>query len=96
MFDIGKNYAGLLPLNVQKEATFRGHLLVTFIAAVLIQLLSQKIQSTGYPITPTLANLRNQSCTLFKDEYITAEPNKRTREAYAAAGVEFPITVCTQ
>lgn len=96
VFDIGKNYAGLLPLNVQKEETFKGHLLVTFIAAVLIQLLSQKIQSTGYPITPTLANLRNQSCTLFKDEYITAEPNRRTRETYAAAGVEFPITVCTQ
>lgn len=96
VFDFGKNYAGLLPLSVQKESTFRGHLLVTFIATVLIQLLSQKFQSTGYPITPTLANLRTQSCTLFKDEYITAEPNKHTREAYAAVGVEFPVSVCTQ
>lgn len=96
VFDFGKNYAGLLPLNVQKESTFKGHLLVTFIATVLIQLLSRKIESTGYPITPTIANLRNQSCTLFKDEFITAEPNKRAREAYAAAGVEFPISVCTQ
>ena len=32
VFDISKNYASLLPLNVEKEETFRGHLLMTFIA----------------------------------------------------------------
>ena len=27
IFDIGKNYADMLPLRVQNESTFRGHLL---------------------------------------------------------------------
>jgi hypothetical protein len=29
IFDIGKNYAGMLPLRVHKEETFIGHLLLT-------------------------------------------------------------------
>ena len=27
-FDLGKNYAGMLPLNIQKEETFNGHMLL--------------------------------------------------------------------
>jgi hypothetical protein len=37
IFDIGKNYARFLPINVQTEETFRGHLLLTFIAAVALK-----------------------------------------------------------
>ena len=32
IFDISKNYADRLPLRVQNEDTFRGHLLLTFIS----------------------------------------------------------------
>lgn len=94
VFDFGKNYSGLLPLNIQKEETFRGHLVFTFIATVIIKVLIEKISSTHRPIKPTLENLRTQVCTKFKDLFITSEPNKITREAYAAAGVEYPVQLC--
>ena len=43
-----KNYASLLPLNVEKEETFRGHLLMTFIATVLLQMLQNEIRKSPF------------------------------------------------
>jgi transposase len=35
VFDIAKNYADILPLRVHGEDTFRGHLLLCFIATII-------------------------------------------------------------
>jgi transposase len=43
IFDIGKNYADLLPLRVQSEDTFRGHLMLTFMATAILQMLQRDI-----------------------------------------------------
>jgi hypothetical protein len=43
VFDLGKNNADLLPLRVQNEDTFRGHLMLTFLATVLLQKLQKDI-----------------------------------------------------
>ena len=60
MFDIGKNYADMLPLRVHSEETFRGHLLLTFIATVVIKQLQDALaKSTINPISLFL-DLRNQ------------------------------------
>jgi transposase len=51
VFDIGKNYADMLPERVHKEATFRGHLLLTFITTVVIKHLQDALAKSQ--ITPT-------------------------------------------
>ena len=61
VFDLGKNYANMLPLSVQTEETFRGHMVLTFIATIVAKLLSDRLKETKYPIQPTLANLATQS-----------------------------------
>ena len=93
VFDLAKNYANMLPLSVQTEETFRGHMVLTFIATVVIKLLSEALQGTKYPIQPTLANLATQSCNDVRGKLITSEPNKMTRLAYEAAGVEYPVCI---
>ncbi len=93
VFDLGKNYAGMLPLSVQTEETFRGHMVLTFIATIVAKLLSDRLKETKYPIQPTLANLATQSCSEIKGCLITSEPNKVTRLAYKAAGVEYPVCI---
>ena len=93
VFDLGKNYAGMLPLSVQTEETFRGHMVLTFIATIVAKLLSDRLKQTKYPIQPTLANLATQSCSEIKGCLITSEPNKVTRLAYKAVGVEYPVCI---
>jgi hypothetical protein len=50
VFDIGKNYADLLPLRVQSEDTFRGHLMLTFMATAIrtISLVWNSLKRKGY------------------------------------------------
>lgn len=93
VFDFGKNYAGLLPLSVRTEETFRGHMILTFIATVLVKMLSQSLQSTRYPVKPTLANLATHQCTDINGRFITMEPNKNARLAYEAVGVDYPVFI---
>ena len=93
VFDLGKNYASMLPLSVQTEETFRGHMVLTFIATIVAKLLSDRLKETKYPIQPTLANLATQSCSEIKGSLIPSEPNKVTRLAYKAAGVEYPVCI---
>ena len=43
VFDISKNYADLIPIRVQDEQAFAGHLLLCFMATVIIQKLQQEL-----------------------------------------------------
>lgn len=82
VFDLKKNYTAMLPLAVQTEETFRGHMVLTFIATIVAKALTEKLQNTKYPIQPTLSNLATQSITDIQGTLITSEPNKITRLAY--------------
>jgi transposase len=43
VFDVSKNNADILPIRVQNEDTFRGHLILAFLATVVIQKLQRDI-----------------------------------------------------
>jgi hypothetical protein len=66
VFDIGKNYADMLPLRVHSEETFRGHLLLTFIATVAVKLSQDKLNGSVYNPISMFMNLRNQKCKVMR------------------------------
>jgi transposase len=82
VFDICKNNTNMLPLRVQKEATFRGHLLITFLASVVVRMLQQDIRETAYTPESAQQVLRNQKCKVFKDCVITQEATKKANDVY--------------
>ncbi len=43
VFDIGKNYADMLPLKSQSKDTFRRHLLLTFIACIILKIMQDQV-----------------------------------------------------
>jgi hypothetical protein len=93
VFDIGKNYAGMLPVRVHCEDTFRGHLLLTFIAeAVIKQIEGDLINS---PITPIsiFLNLRNHKCKVYEDKIITNEAFKKANDIYKKFKVQCPVAI---
>lgn len=93
IFDIGKNYADMLPLRVQNEDTFRGHLLLTFISCVIVKLIQDKLKNTKYNPISMFMNLRNQKCKVYGHEIITTEPVKKMNDCYKIFGIECPANI---
>ena len=93
VFDIGKNYADMLPLRVQTEETFRGHLLLTFIASVIIKKLQDRLKDSPYSPISLFANLRNQKCKVYDDLIITQEAFKKANDCYKLFNIDCPVEI---
>lgn len=98
VFDIGKNNADLLPLRVQNEDTFRGHLMLTFMATAILQRLQQEILSKrkkNDKINPEGAfiKLRNQKCKIYSKNIVPQEPVKDINVVYKLLNIDCPIII---
>jgi len=93
VFDIGKNYADFLPVRVQTEEAFRGHLLLTFMAAVAVKLIQDKLKDSPYNPISMLLNMRNQKCKVYENAVIPQEAYKKANDCYKLLGVECPVKI---
>ncbi len=98
VFDIGKNNADLLPLRVQNEEIFRGHLMLTFMATAILQRLQRDIlkkRKKNDRINPEGAfmKLRNQKCKVYEKNIIPQEPVKDINAIYKLLGIECPVSI---
>lgn len=93
IFDVGKNYANLLPLRVQTEETFRGHLLLTFMAAVVVKQIQDKLLKTDMNPISIFLNLRTQKCKVYQNKIITTEANKKNNDCYKLFKIKCPVTI---
>ena len=82
VFDVGKNYADMLPLRVHNEDTFRGHLLLTFIATVIIKRIQDCLMGSSITPISLFLDLRNHKCKVFSDKIITQEVFKKANDCY--------------
>lgn len=108
-FDVGKTYSGMLPLRVHSEETFRGHLLISFIASAVLQKLQMDMKELGKcrgykenfnrvknkaPNTMSaLLGLRNQKCKVYDDVVLPAEPQKAANDVYSLFKIAVPYTI---
>ncbi len=95
VFDIGKNYADMLPLRVQNEDTFRGHLLLTFAACIILKLIQDRLAETKYNPISMFMNLRNQKCKVYGNEIVTSEAFKKINDCYKLFDIQCPATLTT-
>ena len=93
VFDIGKNYADMLPLRTQSEDTFRGHLLLTFISTVIIRRLQELLKDSDYNPLSLFLTMRNQKCKVYDDKIITSEAFKKANDCYKLLGIECPESI---
>lgn len=98
VFDIGKNNADLLPLRIQNEDTFRGHLMLTFMATAILQRLQQEILAKRKKNDKTnpegaFMKLRNQKCKVYSKNVIPQEPIKEINAVYKLLKIDCPITI---
>ena len=93
VFDVGKNYASLLPLRVHSEEALRGHLPPAFCATALLCRLQSRIPAGASSMPQALAAARNQKCKACDDKAVTCEPTSAANELYRAIGAKCPVEV---
>ena len=106
--DIGKGSTSLLPLRVHSEDTFRGHLLVSFIASAVVQSLQndlmelgkvkkhgpeKKIGNKSPNLVSALMDLRNQKCKVYDEVILPKEPQSKANALYALFGLKVPYAI---
>ncbi|MCQ2071378.1 MAG: transposase [archaeon] len=106
--DIGKGSASLLPLRVHSEDTFRGHLLVSFIAAAVVQSLQNELVEIGKVkkqgpekrignkspnLVSALMDLRNQKCKVYDEVVLPKEPQAKANALYSLFKLEVPYAI---
>ena len=93
VFDLEKNYGSLLPLCIQTEETFRGHLLMTFLATVVMRQIQQMGKKINLDLEEIFERLINQKCKAFPDVVIPQEATKKQKEVYSAFRLRVPQTI---
>jgi transposase len=92
VFDIAKNYTDILPLRVHGEDTFRGHLLLCFIATIICKRLQGELR------TPKGVNLIGLFKELKEPEvqgvrfagWVVQEATKKVNDSYKALKLKSP------
>ena len=93
MFDVCKNNTNILPLRVQSEETFRGHLLIAFIASVVVKKLQEDLRSTSLNPASTFQLLKNQKCKMSTNLIIRQEAVKKVNDLYKKFGMKYLKTI---
>ena len=102
VFDICKHNASLLPIRVHSEESFRGHLLLTFLATIVIQKLQRELIEKQNGKKPSKQKLNPegvffvsqiQKCKVFDNIVIPQEPSKSVNDIYHALGITSPTTL---
>ncbi len=93
VFDLCKNNTKMLPLRTQTEETFRGHLMLAFIASVIVKMLQEKLKNTNMTPEGVLFTLRNQKCKVYDDKVITGEFVKKSNDVLKFFKLKAPIEI---
>ena len=88
IFDLCKNDTNLLPLRVHSEDTLRGHLVLTFIAAVIVCKLQLALKDTDFTPDNALYCLGKHRCKVYDDFILPSEPSPKQRKLYELFGME--------
>lgn len=93
IFELCKQDTKILPVNVETEATFRGHLMMTFMAAALLKMIASEISDSILTTESMFMNLHEQHAVVYEHEFITTEPTKKMNVAYNTLGIECPTSL---
>ena len=93
IFDIDKNDLNLLPLRVHNEETFRGHLMLVFLASITHLLLVEKLQKSNYSAVQALSIFRNLKCKVYGKTILVKEPVKKMTDISKILNIKIPARI---
>jgi transposase len=93
VFDVGKNNAELLPLRVHGEETFRGHLMLSFMASVAVLAVGGMLKGSAFHTEGAFHVMRNLKCKVFDDRILVKEPTKKMNEIVKVLKLKLPLEI---
>jgi hypothetical protein len=93
VFDIGKNAADLLPLRVHGLETFRGHLLISFLASSVYIMINKMLKKSDVCAIGAYRILRNLKCKVFDTAIVVQEANRKMNDIAKLVKLDFPINM---
>ncbi len=93
VFDLCKNNTKMLPLRTQTEETFRGHLVLAFIASVIVKILQEKLKNTKMNPQGVFFSLSNQRCKVFDGRVITCEFTRKSNDVLKFFKLKCPVEI---
>jgi hypothetical protein len=96
IFDTGKNNADVLPLRTHSEKTFRGHLMVTFLASILYMQINRELHRKKNSAITAFNTMRNMKSKVFNDTIIPSEPTKKMNSVLETLKLPLPKTLRRQ
>ena len=98
VFDFGKNNADILSLRMHSEDAFRGHLMLTFLATVVLRKLQIDIlikyrKSAKTNPEDFFMPLRNQKCKVYFDEIVPQKAVKSINDIYRLFQIKCPSAI---
>lgn len=82
IFKLCKGDCKILPLNIRKEETFKGHLLITFIATVVMKLIFKKLKNYKITLENLFMILDQHRCKIYDETIIVDECSKLMNHIY--------------
>ena len=90
VFELCKQGTKILPVKVETEATTRGQLMMTFIAAVMLKMMSEQLKGTSLTMEYMFMILQEQHAAIYNNELITIEPVRKMNETYKSVWYHMP------
>lgn len=90
VFRVDKGKGKLLPLRTATEETFCGHIMVTFIATVILILLQEKLADTSFTSSAMFEELRHQQGIIYDDAIIPSVAVKKMNDIYKLFKMKCP------
>ena len=93
IFEICKQNGNILPIRIETEEALRGHLMLSFIATVVVKLMRDTLANTKYHIDFALWLLGTLSVIMRNNLLIVSDVDKKIREVFEAFAIECPDTI---
>lgn len=93
VFDLGKNNCKLTPVRIHSEDTLRGHLMMTFLAAVVGKKIQQELNGRNMNLSASLLTLRNLKCKVFDSAVIPWEATRQAKDVLAPFKLKVPVEI---
>lgn len=91
IFGICKGDSGkLLPINVDTEKAFRGHLLISFITSIILLLLREKLSALNMTVESALTELSHHQGLVYSDAIVPSLTAKEMNAIYNLFKIKCP------
>ena len=93
IFKLCKGSCKILPINVESEITLRGHLLMTFLATVVMKRLAERLEQQECTIEMLFMALNEHRAHIYEDCIVVNETTKIMNKIYKLFRFKIPTTI---